>query len=107
MIGYGQTTPAGHTLPYKVNGLFAYILTHALYGILSLGFGLFSAAIIQEEHGGFLVITQIYGNGLAIYSHIKAHYFPTHADDCKFSGSNLYDFFMGVEMNPRIGKMFD
>jgi len=30
-IGYGQPTPAGHVLPYNVNGLQAWILTHALF----------------------------------------------------------------------------
>jgi 7-dehydrocholesterol reductase len=29
--GYGQPTPAGHTLPYTVNGLTAWVVTHALF----------------------------------------------------------------------------
>ena len=36
-----------------------------------------------------------------------AHLFPTNSEDCKFSGSNVYDFTMGIEFNPRIGKYFD
>ncbi len=56
-IGYGQTTPAGYTLPYKVNGLLAYVITHALFIGLSFGLGWFSPAIIQELHSGFFFIT--------------------------------------------------
>jgi len=29
--GYGQPTPAGHTLPYTVNGLTTWVVTHALF----------------------------------------------------------------------------
>jgi 7-dehydrocholesterol reductase len=42
-----------------------------------------------------------------IFVFVKAHYFPSHPDDNKFSGSIPYDMFMGIEFNPRIGKMFD
>jgi len=33
-------------------------------------------------------------------------YFPTHPDDVKYSGNFIYDFFMGAEMNPRIGTLY-
>ncbi len=32
---------------------------------------------------------------------MRASLYPTHPDDCKRSGSFLYDMFMGVELNPR------
>jgi 7-dehydrocholesterol reductase len=49
----------------------------------------------------------VYGNLLCLFIYVKAHLFPTHADDRKFSGSIIYDFFMGIEMNPRIGDLWD
>nr|XP_028584615.1 7-dehydrocholesterol reductase isoform X1 [Podarcis muralis] len=38
---------------------------------------------------------------------IKAYYFPTNAEDRKFTGNFFYDFMMGIEFNPRLGKWFD
>ncbi|KAI0244326.1 hypothetical protein L0F63_004681 [Massospora cicadina] len=38
-------------------------------------------------------------------SYAKAHYAPSHPEDCKFSGSLIYDIFMGVELNPRLGDL--
>ncbi|KAK1758191.1 7-dehydrocholesterol reductase [Echria macrotheca] len=38
---------------------------------------------------------------------IKAYVSPSHRDDCKFSRSSIYDFHMGIELNPRLGKDFD
>ncbi|RKP08385.1 7-dehydrosterol-delta 7-reductase [Thamnocephalis sphaerospora] len=112
MIGYGQRTPAGHRLPYKVaihhvNGLNIWIITHALFLAGSLQFGLFPASIIADNWGALLVATNVYGYILTVFVYIKAHLFPSHADDRKFSGSWLYDFYMGIEMNPRFGKLWD
>ena len=44
-IGYGQMTPAGHKLPYIVNGLAAWLLTHALYFAGSHYLDIFSASV--------------------------------------------------------------
>jgi 7-dehydrocholesterol reductase len=41
---------------------------------------------------------------LALFAYIKGVLFPCHPEDVKFSGNLLYDFFMGVELNPRIGN---
>lgn len=102
-IGYGQETPAGHVLPYRVNGLRVWIITHASYIIFSYVIPIMDPAIIQKNWGGLLVATNIYGFLLTILSYIKAHVSPTHPEDRKFSGSVLYDMFMGIELNPRIG----
>ncbi|KAI9360037.1 ergosterol biosynthesis ERG4/ERG24 [Zopfochytrium polystomum] len=106
-IGYGQTTPAGYTLPYVVNGLRVWFITHVLYFALSLGAGLFPASIIHDNWGGLLIAANSYGYFLTLFSYFKALLFPSHAADRKFSGSIIYDIFMGVEFNPRLGKWFD
>ncbi|RKO92268.1 ergosterol biosynthesis ERG4/ERG24, partial [Blyttiomyces helicus] len=106
-IGYGQTTPAGHTLPYVVNGLLAWVVTHALFIGGSLYFNLFPASLVHDNWGGLLVAANVYGYLLTTFCFIKAYIAPSHAADRKFSGSWIYDLFMGIEFNPRIGKMFD
>eukprot|EP00158_Paraphelidium_tribonemae_P008658 Partr_v1_DN28644_c1_g1_i2_m50421 putative )-reductase len=106
-IGYGQMTPAGHQLPYKVNGLRAWILTHALFFFGAYYANWFNATVIYDNWGALLVAANCYGYFLTAFAYVKALVAPTHADDCKFSGSFLYDMFMGVEFNPRFGKYFD
>ncbi|KAI9298934.1 ERG4/ERG24 ergosterol biosynthesis protein [Neoconidiobolus thromboides FSU 785] len=101
-IGYGQETPAGHVLPYRVNGFRIWILTHALFFIFTLVFPVFDGAIIAENWGALLVATNVYGYFLTFFSYYKAQYFPTHPEDRKFSGSKLYDLVMGIELNPRL-----
>ncbi|KAJ3389883.1 hypothetical protein HDU92_000828 [Lobulomyces angularis] len=106
-IGFGQTTPAGHTLPYIVNGTLAWIVTHGLFVALSLGLKLFPASIIHDNWGGLLIAANVQGYLLSFFSYWKAHFYPTFADDRKFSGSWIYDIFWGIEFNPRFGKYFD
>ncbi|KTW28611.1 uncharacterized protein T551_02461 [Pneumocystis jirovecii RU7] len=104
--GFGQMTPAGYCLSYKVNGLRAYILTHVLFFVL-VHFGVFRASVIVDYWPSFYVAANIYGYSLSFFSFIKAHLFPSHSEDCKFSGSLIYDFWMGIELNPRFGKLWD
>jgi 7-dehydrocholesterol reductase len=106
-IGYGQRTPAGHLLPYVVNGLSAWIVTHVLFIGVHLRTGWYELSIIHDYWGPLLFAANVYGYGLALFSYMKAHYFPSHPNDRKFSGSMIYDFFMGIEFNPRFGKYFD
>ena len=107
MIGYGQTTPAGHTLPYIVNGLLAWFVTHVLFLTGSLYFEFFSASIIADYWGPLLVAANFYGYFLTVFSYIKAYTFPSHPHDRKISSSFIYNMFMGIEFNPRVGKYFD
>eukprot|EP01126_Amoeba_proteus_P005577 TRINITY_DN11895_c0_g2_i2.p1 TRINITY_DN11895_c0_g2~~TRINITY_DN11895_c0_g2_i2.p1 ORF type:complete len:442 (+),score=69.58 TRINITY_DN11895_c0_g2_i2:80-1327(+) len=100
--GHGQETPAGHVLEYNTNGLRAWIVTHVLFAVCWY-FGILSPTIIYDNWGSLLVCCNVFGFSLAIFAYIKAHFFPTHKNDVKFSGIKIYDFFMGAELNPRIG----
>ncbi|KAH8147990.1 uncharacterized protein LAJ45_08092 [Morchella importuna] len=105
-IGYGQRTPAGHLLPYKVNGLQAWALTHVL-AVVAVYYGYLDPAYIAKNWDGLMVVFNVYGFFLAGISYVKAHLAPTHPDDRKFSGSRIYDFYMGIELNPRFGQWWD
>ncbi|KAI9137440.1 ergosterol biosynthesis ERG4/ERG24 family-domain-containing protein [Paraphysoderma sedebokerense] len=106
-IGYGQQTPAGFILPYKVNGLLAWVVTHVAFYFLTHHFQIVPASIIARNWGGLLIAANIYGYALTAFSYAKAHLFPSHPEDRKFSGSVIYDLFMGIEFNPRFGKYWD
>ncbi|CAJ0636348.1 12372_t:CDS:2 [Entrophospora sp. SA101] len=106
-IGYGQQTPAGHILPYKVNGLLAWVITHLIFIFGAFYFELWKASIIHDKWGELFVAANIYGFFLTFFAYIKAYVSPSHPEDRKFSGSFIYDLLMGIEMNPRFGKYWD
>ena len=105
-ICFGQKTPAGYQLHYKTNGLLAWVLTHALF-IGGSYYGYIDPAIIAKNWEGLLVSVNVYGFVLAILAYVKGHLFPSHPEDRKLSGSWIYDFWAGVELNPRFGSYWD
>ncbi|KAF8466018.1 ergosterol biosynthesis ERG4/ERG24 [Kalaharituber pfeilii] len=105
-IGYGQKTLAGRQLPYQLNGLTCYIITHVAF-ISAVYYKLIPISIIANNWLGLFVAANMMGYFLTVFAYVKARLFPCHPDDCKFSGSFLYDMFMGVEFNPRLGKLWD
>lgn len=91
-IGYGQRTPAGYLLPYRVNGFQAWIVTHALAaGAVALGY--LDGALIAKHWDGLMIAMNVYGFFLAGISYLKALVDPTHPEDRKFSGT--CDFLSG------------
>lgn len=104
-IQKGSITPAGKQLAYRINGLQAWLITHALFLAGSYGFGWFSPTIIADNWGQFLLFANILGYTIAFSVYIKAYLFPSCVEDRKFSGNKLYDFYMGIEFNPRIGPL--
>eukprot|EP01134_Creolimax_fragrantissima_P005448 CFRG5448T1 len=103
--GYGQTTPAGHTLEYLVNGLNCWFVSHVVFVLGAWYFHWWKPSVIYDHWVPMSVCMHSYGFLLSIFSHIKAKVAPTHPDDVKTSHSSFYDFFMGVELNPRIGPI--
>ena len=102
----GQVTPAGNLLDYRTNGLRAWILTHILF--LTLGYlEIIDLAVIAKHWPGLLIAATVYGLSLPVFAQVKAHYAPTHPDDRKFSGSFIFDYFVGIELNPRFGQLWD
>ena len=105
-ISTGQLTPAGNLLKYKTNGLRAWLVTHIVF--LAAGFfGYLDLAIIAKHFEGLFFAFNVYGFLLSIFAFAKAHLAPSYPGDCKFSGSLIFDFFVGIELNPRLGEHFD
>jgi 7-dehydrocholesterol reductase len=127
-ISMGQLTPAGNLLEYRTNGLSAWLATHVVFAVCVL-YGPVDPAIIAKNWEALLVAANVYGFLLSGVAYIKAHLCPTYEGDCKFSGklgrafsyrrdarknmsnseagSWFYDFYMGIELNPRFGRSFD
>lgn len=101
----GEVTPAGNQLTYRINGLQAWLISVGVFLAGSIGLGLFSSTVIFDEWGPLLWGANLLGFLLALAVYIKSKVFPSYPDDCKVSGNFIYDFFMGVELNPRIGPL--
>lgn len=102
----GSITPGGLQLEYQINGLQAWVITHVLWLVAVLYLPWFSPAILVDEWGSLLWVANGAGYTLAIFAYVKAYLFPSHPEDRKFSGQWIYDFFMGIEFNPRL-RSFD
>ncbi|KAG5462325.1 MAG: hypothetical protein BJ554DRAFT_5363, partial [Olpidium bornovanus] len=90
-----------------VNGLLAWTVSLTFFLAGCLLFKLYPGSIIHDNWGALLVATNVYGYFLTFFVYAKAHLFPSHPEDRKFSGSVVYDVFMGVEFNPRFGELWD
>lgn len=84
-LSVGQLTPAGHLLKYRTNGLFAWVLTHLLFGAWIVH-GCVDPSLIARHWEPLLVTANMYGFALPLLVYVKAHIFPTHEGDRKFSG---------------------
>jgi 7-dehydrocholesterol reductase len=100
----GAVTPAGNRLWYKINGLQAWVISHLVF-IIGAWIGLFSPTIIFDQWGTLLWVVNGLGFLLAFFVFIKAYFFPSFPKDRKFSSHLIYDFCMGIELNPRIGPI--
>lgn len=101
----GGVTPDGNQLTYQINGLQVWVVTHILFVLGGFVLGIFSPTIIFDYWGPLLWAVNITGFALAIFAYIKAHLAPSKPVELKKTGNRLYDFFMGIELNPRIGKI--
>ena len=105
-LATGQLTPAGNLLEYKTNGLLAWALTHCIaFAALSLGY--LDLAVIADHWEGLLVASNVYGIIMPALCLVKGYIAPSHIGDCKYSGSLIADYFIGIELNPRLGQLFD
>ncbi|RAQ79594.1 hypothetical protein COH21_012948 [Aspergillus flavus] len=106
-IVYGPPTPAGHTHPYRMNGLTSWFATIGTLAIVAVVHGVDVVANVAQNWGGILVAANIYGVAFYVISWLKGHLQPSFKKDRRFSGSVYHDFLSGVELNPRIGGTWD
>ncbi|KAK1974613.1 ergosterol biosynthesis ERG4/ERG24 family protein [Colletotrichum cereale] len=105
-VHMGQETPAGHILDYRTNGLNAWLFTYTLLAVLSWA-DIIDLSFVAENWSGWFAATNIMGFAVSTMAYVKAKYAPTHPDDVKLTDSATYDYYMGIELNPRIGAHFD
>lgn len=103
----GAVTPTGAVNKYEINGLQAWLLTHLLWFANVHLLSWFPPTIIFDNWIPLLWCANILGYAVSTFAMVKGYLFPTDARECKFTGNFFYNYMMGVEFNPRIGKWFD
>ncbi|BAE56716.1 unnamed protein product [Aspergillus oryzae RIB40] len=102
----GPPTPGGYSLPYKVNGLWSWFASLAVFiGLVKAG--RLDPTFVAVHQGELIIIANIYGFLITAASVAKSHLLTQNTRDIRFSGSIIHDFLSGVELNPRLGKYWD
>lgn len=98
----GTPLTDGRRLKYRLNGFYAFILTSA-----AIGAALFWGMELWRLYHHFLQLALAalaFSVGLSVYLYARALRAPQGQLSPTSSGNVIYDFFIGRELNPRIGN---
>lgn len=93
----------GRQLDYYCSGTTSFYLTIAIAVGLHVS-GLMPLYTIIDEFGPIMSVAIISGIGMALIFYFSAHY---RGVQHRITGNPIYDFFMGVELNPRVFGILD
>ncbi|NXX40656.1 LBR protein, partial [Tricholaema leucomelas] len=99
----GLPLSSGKKLQYRINGFYAFILTAAAIG--SLLYFQLELHYLYDHFMQFAVSAAVFSMGLSIFLYIRSLKAPE--EELAPSGNSgylVYDFFIGHELNPRIGS---
>jgi Delta24(24(1))-sterol reductase len=88
-------------LTYNCNGIFCWYITLTIAAVLHMT-GLFPLYLLADHMGSIMTVGVITANALACYLFILKRFTKT-ADSP--TGNTIYDFFMGLTLNPRLKKL--
>jgi 7-dehydrocholesterol reductase len=97
----GPITPSGHRPRYKLNGIPAWILTHALFFGSAFGLRIFDPGVVWDHFGEILATLVLFAFLLCLFLYLKGRYFPNSADR-SLSGNFIWDLYWGVELHPTL-----
>ena len=97
----GPITPAGTRPGYKLNGVAAWVATHALFFGAAYGLHLFPAGIVWDHFGEILATLILFALVFCLGLYLKGRYRPT-SPDHSLSGNFIWDFYWGIELHPTL-----
>ncbi len=97
----GPITPMGNRPRYKLNGVLAWFVTHALFLGCSFGLHLFKAGIIWDHFGEILATLSLFALIFCLFLYFKGRYWPS-SEDHSVSGNFIWDYYWGVELHPTL-----
>lgn len=92
----------GRRLKYRLNGFFAFVLTSAVLGAALL-WGL-QLHYLFDHFLQLAVAAMVFAAVLSVYLYARAQKAPRDELSPASCGNAIYDFFIGRELNPRIGS---
>ena len=95
----------GTKLKYKMNGLYAFVISHVLFAV---GYCYYKipVAFVYDHFLAFAVGAFVFSFALAVYLYVRSFREDALLALGGNTGNSVYDWFIGRELNPRIG-MFD
>ena len=98
----GPIGPNGHVPKYRENGIWAYLVTCALFfSCSSYGLNLFPATILIDLYQELVTTLVCFGLIFCIFLYIKGIFYPSTVE-CELSGNAIFDFYWGTELYPRL-----
>ena len=101
----GSKLRDGSQLKYKINGLYAYVISHILFAVGYYYFKL-PVSFVYDHYLAFAMVSTVFSFALAVYLYSKSFAPGAVLALGGNSGNVLYDWFIGRELNPRLG-LFD
>ena len=97
----GPVTPTGNRPRYRLNGLSAWVVTHAILLVAAYPLGLFSLGEVYDNLGSILVTTNVLALVLCGFLYWKGVHHPSSSDHGR-SGFPIWDYYWGVELHPSV-----
>lgn len=107
-LGYtakGMKLKDGSRLEYRMNGIHAFLLTHVIFAVAVM----FNTPVsfVYDNYLALATSSIIFSVLLSFYLYCKSFSDEAVLAEGGDTGNMVYDFFIGRELNPRVGKMFD
>jgi len=102
-IAKGTKLKDGSQLEYKINGIHAFLLTHILFAV-AWYFDV-PVTFVYDNYLAMATISIVFSVILSIYLYKKSFNDGAVLADGGNTGNTVYDFFIGRELNPRIGML--
>jgi 7-dehydrocholesterol reductase len=100
-VHLGPVTPGGNRPRYRMNGLGAWFVTHALLVVAAYPLGLFRLGEIYDNLGSIIVICNLLALVLCGVLYWKGVHHPSSSDNGT-TGNLVWDYFWGVELHPTL-----
>ena len=102
----GSVLRNGARLPYKINGTHAFLIAHVAFVVAYFYFNL-NVSFVYWNYLAFATSAIIFSFFLSLYLYVRSFHSQALLALGGNSGNFFYDFFMGRELNPRTGNIFD
>ena len=101
----GTKLEDGSRLKYKINGLYAFFISHILFAV---GYFYFKVPVsfVYDHYLAFAMAAIVFSFALSFYLYAKSFSPGAQLAPGGNTGIHIYDWFIGRELNPRLG-IFD